>query len=502
MAPLLKMEKITKAFPGVIALKDFSLEVEAGEVHALMGENGAGKSTLIKTLYGVHQPNEGKIYINGEEVLITNVQEAIKHGIGVVFQELSVCPHLDIANNIFLGRLKNKHGIVNDKYIVEESKKILLDVVKMDLDPTIPLKFLSIAERQMVEIAKVVSQGCRIVVFDEPTSSLTSREIEHLFEIIRDLKKKGVGIIYISHRMEELDEIADRVTIMRDGQYIKTLNYAETDTNTIISLMVGRDMNEAYPKHKRKIGDVIFEANDVRYKDKINLRHIEVKAGEILGLSGLVGSGRTESMRAIYGADPVDYKEVIIDGQKVDLKNPESAIKAGFIYMTEDRKFNGSALSLNIHENITMASLKKFSKRGVMNDKAALENADYFVKKLNIKTPGLNQKMKNLSGGNQQKVIIAKWLTQNARVIVFDEPTRGIDVGAKYEIYNIMNELSDQGIGIIMISSDLPEILGMSDRVMVFKGGKAVANIHINDAGSEKIMKYAAIENYTEEEAK
>ena len=219
-------------------------------------------------------------------------------------------------------------------------------------------------------------------------------------------------------------------------------------------------------------------------------------------MSGLVGSGRTESMRAIYGADPVDYKEVIIDGQKVDLKNPESAIKAGFIYMTEDRKFNGSALSLNIHENITMASLKKFSKRGVMNDKAALENADYFVKKLNIKTPGLNQKMKNLSGGNQQKVIIAKWLTQNARVIVFDEPTRGIDVGAKYEIYNIMNELSDQGIGIIMISSDLPEILGMSDRVMVFKGGKAVANIHINDAGSEKIMKYAAIENYTEEEAK
>ncbi|EGB91432.1 ribose ABC transporter, ATP-binding protein [Clostridium sp. D5] len=485
------MENIKKTFPGVAALQNFSLEVNRGEVHALVGENGAGKSTLIKILYGVYQPNEGNIYIDGEKVTITNASEAMKHGIGVVFQELSVCPHLDVANNIFLGRVKNICGITDDNYIVEEARKILQDVVHLDIDPTALVKYLSIAERQMIEISRVVSQGCRIVVFDEPTSSLTDIEIRHLFEIIRDLKKRGVGIVYISHRMEELDELADCVTVMRDGQLVQSMNYKDTDIDTIIKLMVGRDMNDIYPKYKRKIGEVIFEANNIRYKDKLDVGHLEVHAGEILGIAGLVGSGRTETMRAIFGVDPVDTKQVFICGKECSMKNPESAIESGFVYMTEDRKANGVALGLDIQDNITMASYKKFSKKGVMNDKSIRDNAKEFVEKLQIKTPNLQQKVGNLSGGNQQKVIIAKWLTRRAKVIVFDEPTRGIDVGAKYEIYNIMNELSDQGLAIIMISSDLPEVLGMSDRVVVFRNGRVAGELDISEADSEKIMRHA-----------
>lgn len=491
MAPLLKMENIKKTFPGVTALQDFFLEVNSGEVHALVGENGAGKSTLIKILYGVYQPNEGSIYIDGERVKIANASEAIGYGIGVVFQELSVCPHLDVANNIFLGRVKNRYGITDDRHITEEARKILRDVVHMDIEPTTLVKHLSIAERQMIEISRVVSQGCRIVVFDEPTSSLADNEIKHLFDIIKNLKKRGVGIIYISHRMEELEVLADRVTVMRDGQLVKCMDYENTDIDTIIKLMVGRDMNDIYPKYKRKIGEVIFEANNIRYKNKLDVEHIEVRAGEILGLAGLVGSGRTETMRAIFGADPTDSKQVLINGEEHRLKNPQGAIEAGFVYMTEDRKLNGVALGLDVQDNIAMASLKKISKRGIINDKKAKTNVEKFVKKLLIKTPGLKQKVGNLSGGNQQKVIIAKWLMRSAKVIVFDEPTRGIDVGAKYEIYNIMNDLSDQGMAIIMISSDLPEILGMSDRIMVFQNGRAVGQLDIDEADSEKIMRYA-----------
>ena len=491
MAMLLEMRNISKSFPGVKALNGFSIDLKAGEVHALVGENGAGKSTLIKTLYGIHQPDGGQIVIDGVPTKINGPADALSKGIGVVFQELSVCPHLDIANNIFLGCIKNKHGVIDDRFAHEEAARLMEEAVGLRIPSDTPMKDLSIADQQMVEITKVTSKGCRIVVFDEPTSSLTENEIERLFKIIFALKKKGVGIIYISHRLEELPVIADRITVMRDGTRVKTMDYKDTNDNEIISLMVGRELSNIYPTYKRTIGEVVFEADNIRQGTKLDVKHLDVRKGEILGIAGLVGAGRTETLRALFGADDADEKHVKIEGKEYTFNNPSEAIAAGFVYMTENRKFDGAALGLSVEENITMASLRKFSKRGRMQEAKAKSNAQEYCKKLNIRTPSIDQKVMNLSGGNQQKVIIGKWLTRTAKVMVFDEPTRGIDVGAKYEIYSLMNDLSDQGIAIIMISSDLPEILGMSDRVAVFKDGRVTAVLDRKDADSEIIMKYA-----------
>ena len=491
MAMLLEMRNISKSFPGVKALNGFSIDLKAGEVHALVGENGAGKSTLIKTLYGIHQPDGGQIVIDGVPTKINGPADALSKGIGVVFQELSVCPHLDIANNIFLGCIKNKHGVIDDRFAHEEAARLMDEAVGLRIPSDTPMKDLSIADQQMVEITKVTSKGCRIVVFDEPTSSLTENEIERLFKIIFALKKKGVGIIYISHRLEELPVIADRITVMRDGTRVKTMDYKDTNDNEIISLMVGRELSNIYPTYKRTIGEVVFEADNIRQGTKLDVKHLDVRKGEILGIAGLVGAGRTETLRALFGADDADEKHVKIEGKEYTFNNPSEAIAAGFVYMTENRKFDGAALGLSVEENITMASLRKFSKRGRMQEAKAKSNAQEYCKKLNIRTPSIDQKVMNLSGGNQQKVIIGKWLTRTAKVMVFDEPTRGIDVGAKYEIYSLMNDLSDQGIAIIMISSDLPEILGMSDRVAVFKDGRVTAVLDRKDADSEIIMKYA-----------
>ena len=491
MAMLLEMRNISKSFPGVKALNGFSIDLKAGEVHALVGENGAGKSTLIKTLYGIHQPDGGEIVIDGVPTKINGPADALSKGIGVVFQELSVCPHLDIANNIFLGCIKNKRGIIDDRFAHEEAARLMEEAVGLRIPSDTPMKDLSIADQQMVEITKVTSKGCRIVVFDEPTSSLTENEIERLFKIIFALKKKGVGIIYISHRLEELPVIADRITVMRDGTRVKTMDYKDTNDNEIISLMVGRELSNIYPTYKRTIGEVVFEADNIRQGTKLDVKHLDVRKGEILGIAGLVGAGRTETLRALFGADDADEKHVKIEGKEYTFNNPSEAIAAGFVYMTENRKFDGAALGLSVEENITMASLRKFSKRGRMQEAKAKSNAQEYCKKLNIRTPSIDQKVMNLSGGNQQKVIIGKWLTRTAKVMVFDEPTRGIDVGAKYEIYSLMNDLSDQGIAIIMISSDLPEILGMSDRVTVFKDGRVTAVLDRKDADSETIMKYA-----------
>ncbi len=491
MAMLLEMRNISKSFPGVKALNGFSIDLKAGEVHALVGENGAGKSTLIKTLYGIHQPDGGEIVIDGVPTKINGPADALSKGIGVVFQELSVCPHLDIANNIFLGCIKNKHGVIDDRFAHEEAARLMEEAVGLRIPSDTPMKDLSIADQQMVEITKVTSKGCRIVVFDEPTSSLTENEIERLFKIIFALKKKGVGIIYISHRLEELPVIADRITVMRDGTRVKTMDYKDTNDNEIISLMVGRELSNIYPTYKRTIGEVVFEADNIRQGTKLDVKHLDVRKGEILGIAGLVGAGRTETLRALFGADDADEKHVKIEGKEYTFNNPSEAIAAGFVYMTENRKFDGAALGLSVEENITMASLQKFSKRGRMQEAKAKSNAQEYCKKLNIRTPSIDQKVMNLSGGNQQKVIIGKWLTRTAKGMVFDEPTRGIDVGAKYEIYSLMNDLSDQGIAIIMISSDLPEILGMSDRVAVFKDGRVTAVLDRKDADSETIMKYA-----------
>jgi ribose transport system ATP-binding protein len=485
------MEGISKQFPGVKALDDLSFDLRSGEVHALLGENGAGKSTLIKVLYGVYKPDAGSIYINGQKVIVEDAQHATKLGIGVVFQELNICTHLDVANNIFLGRPKNTLGIINDKWMRTEARKILTDTIKLDLDPARLTKHLSIAEQQMVEIAKVVSRDCRIIVFDEPTSSLTENEIEHLFEIILDLKKRGVGIIYISHRLEELARIADRVTVLRDGSHVKTQNYKDTNSDQLISLMVGREFTNKFPRYKRKIGDVIFEVKNLRYRKKLDIGRLQVRAGEIVGLAGLVGAGRTESMRALFGVDPAESKEAVLFGKTMHFKTPKEAIDAGFVYMTENRKQFGICLTLDVESNINLASLRQISTAAVVNEQKATSNAENFRNRLSIKTPSIRTIAKSLSGGNQQKVILAKWLSRSAKILVFDEPTRGIDVGAKFEIYKLMNELSDQGIGIIMISSELPEILGMSDRVVVYREGKIVATLDIAEADSELIMQYA-----------
>ena len=472
MAMLLEMRNISKSFPGVKALNGFSIDLKAGEVHALVGENGAGKSTLIKTLYGIHQPDGGQIVIDGVPTKINGPADALSKGIGVVFQELSVCPHLDIANNIFLGCIKNKHGVIDDRFAHEEAARLMEEAVGLRIPSDTPMKDLSIADQQMVEITKVTSKGCRIVVFDEPTSSLTENEIERLFKIIFALKKKGVGIIYISHRLEELPVIADRITVMRDGTRVKTMDYKDTNDNEIISLMVGRELSNIYPTYKRTIGEVVFEADNIRQGTKLDVKHLDVRKGEILGIAGLVGAGRTETLRALFGADEADEKHVKIEGREYTFKNPSEAIAAGFVYMTENRKFDGAALGLSVEENITMASLRKFSKRGRMQEAKAKSNAQEYCKKLNIRTPSIDQKVMNLSGGNQQKVILGRWLLTKPDVLLLDEPTRGIDVGAKYEIYELILQLAREGKAVMMVSSEMPELIGICDRILVMSNGR------------------------------
>ena len=469
MAMLLEMRNISKSFPGVKALNGFSIDLKAGEVHALVGENGAGKSTLLKSLNRMNDLVEG-CRINGK-VLLDGPADTLSKGIGVVFQELSVCPHLDIANNIFLGCIKNKHGVIDDRFAHEEAARLMEEAVGLRIPSDTPMKDLSIADQQMVEITKVTSKGCRIVVFDEPTSSLTENEIERLFKIIFALKKKGVGIIYISHRLEELPVIADRITVMRDGTRVKTMDYKDTNDNEIISLMVGRELSNIYPTYKRTIGEVVFEADNIRQGTKLDVKHLDVRKGEILGIAGLVGAGRTETLRALFGADDADEKHVKIEGKEYTFKNPSEAIAAGFVYMTENRKFDGAALGLSVEENITMASLQKFSKCGRMQEAKAKSNAQEYCKKLNIRTPSIDQKVMNLSGGNQQKVIIGKWLTRTAKVMVFDEPTRGIDAAARGDVYNIIRQLKDAGVAVLMVSSDMEEVVELADRaVTVFQG--------------------------------
>lgn len=489
---LLEMRGITKRFPGVKALDGFSFDLRAGEVHALCGENGAGKSTLIKVLYGVYQPDEGEILIDGQQTVVRNVQKAVSLGIGVVFQELNVCMHLDIANNVFLGRAPNRYSIIDDHKMVDATRTILHDTIKMDVSPRRLVRTLSLAERQMVEIAKVVSRKSRIIVFDEPTSSLTEKETKHLFEIIRRLKEEGVGVIYISHRLEELSQIADRVTVMRDGQHIKTLDYCDVTNEQLVALMVGRTMKEQYPVYRRKIGKVIFSADDIHYKMGRHIDRIEVRQGEIVGLSGLVGSGRTESMRVLFGADKGSVGLITIGGKRFrKFRSQKEAIEHGFLYMTEDRKKEGLLHNLNVEENINISSLRKISRHRVVSQKLANMNALRYITELAIKTPGLFQRVQFLSGGNQQKLILAKWMSCDMKVLVFDEPTRGIDVGAKYEIYRLMNELSDKGVAIIMISSDLSEIIGMSDRVYVYNNGSIRGELIGAEIEPEKIMAYA-----------
>lgn len=488
---LFRMEGISKSFPGVKALDKVSLKVNKGEVLGLVGENGAGKSTLMKILSGVYRADEGEIFIEGKKVVIDSVSKAHELGISIIMQELNMCGHLSVADNIFIGRAHKKGLLIDDKQMHREAKKIL-DDLGIELSTYDRVGSLSVAKQQMVEIAKAISFNSKILVLDEPTATLTEREIDQLFGIINRLKEKGVGMVYISHRMAELSRICERVTVIRDGQYIGTRNLNDISMDELVNMIVGRPLEDKYPKYKRTIGDVVLEARNVRRGTKVNADHFYVRKGEILGIAGLVGAGRTELMRCIFGADKPDSMELWIDGKPVKIKSVIQAIKHGIGYATEDRKRDGLALGLDVKYNTNMAHLAELSKLGFINDKAGIENAEKYVKLLRTKTPSVHQLCRNLSGGNQQKVILAKWLCNDVKVLIMDEPTRGIDVGAKFEVYELFNKLSEQGVAIIMISSELPEILGMSDRILVIHQGEINGELDAKTATQEQILYLAA----------
>lgn len=491
---ILKLSSITKKFPGVLALDQVDFDLKQGEVHALVGENGAGKSTLIKIISGVHKRDGGEIELKGEKVNIKGPGHSRKLGISVIYQEFNLVPYLSIAENIFLGREEMKgNTIINKKEMYKKSKSILHDL-GINLDPNTKISNLGVAMQQMVEIAKALSIDSDIIIMDEPTAALGENEIEELFKTIKNLKQKGISIIYISHRLNELWEVADRVTVFRDGQYIDTHPISETDKDLLINEMVGRKLKEQFPPRKAKIDDEILEVNNLKTKDLLKDISFSLKRGEILGFAGLVGSGRTELMRCIFGADKKESGKILIDNQEVEINNPQDAIEKGIGFITEDRKQQGLVLVRSVRENISLTDLSQIMDGIVLKEDKDKKLAEDYIEKLNIKTPGTEQEVNYLSGGNQQKVVLAKWLIRDTRILIFDEPTRGIDVGAKKEVYTLMNQLAESGVGIIMISSELPEIIGMSDRIMVMNHGEIAGKLDIEDADQEKIISLATRE--------
>ncbi len=491
---LVRMEGIEKRFPGVHALKNCQFLVDAGEVHALIGENGAGKSTLMKVLTGVHKKDGGKVFYKGQEVDIKNTREAQDLGIQMIHQELNLMPDLTVAENIFIGKEPRKIGglVCDDKTMNRETKK-LLDSMNISIDPTTVVDHLTVAQQQMVEIAKALSYDSELLIMDEPTAALTDSEINELFRIIRELKAKGVGIVYISHRMEELKAICDSVTVMRDGEFIGRRDMEHITIDEIIHMMVGREIfEEAHLDKELSHGQVVLEAKHLNRGSKVRDVSFKLRKGEILGLAGLMGAGRTEVARCIFGADKLESGQIFLNGKEAKIKSPKEAVASGIGYLSEDRKRYGLVLGLDIESNIAMADMSRFiSSAGTLKTNDIEKNAQKHIDALDIKTPGSKQLVKNLSGGNQQKVVIGKWLTRNCDILIFDEPTRGIDVGAKSEIYKLLNELADQGKSIIMISSELPEVLRMSHRVLVMCEGKVTGELSRSEASQESIMKCA-----------
>jgi ribose transport system ATP-binding protein len=487
--PLLQMRGITKRYPGVTALDNVDFEVMPGEVHALVGENGAGKSTLMKILAGADVKDSGQILIGGEEVHITTPQEAMRLGISIIYQEFNLVPYMNAAENIFLGRepMSKVPGIVDFRRMYAEAERVISEL-GVRLDVRVPVNQLSVAQQQMVEIAKATSRSARIIAMDEPSATLTEHELENLFSLIRRLRADGVSIIYVSHRLDEIFRIADRVTVLRDGKFIATKPVSETSREEIIRMMVGRELKDTIPKKEVAHGDVVLEVKGLNRSGVIHDISFAVRRGEILGIAGLVGAGRTEVARAIFGADPIDSGEILLEGKPVTIRSPKDAIRLGIGLMTEDRKALGLILGMAVRENVTLANLDPLSRLGFVSRRKEQEVTNRFVEDLMIKTPSIEQAVQNLSGGTQQKVVLAKWLFTQSKVLIFDEPTRGIDVGAKTEIYQLMNRLAEQGVGIIMISSELPEILGMSDRILVMHDGRIVGELSREEATQEKIM--------------
>lgn len=489
---LLKMDKINKSFAGVQVLKDVDFNLRNGEVHALMGENGAGKSTLMKILNGIYAKDEGAVYVNDELVNFNNTSDAQEKGITIVHQELNMMKDLTVAQNIFLGKEIYKRGkFIDDRAMVKESKK-LFEKLHVDIDPSQRVGKLSIGEQQMVEIAKAIAVEAKIIVFDEPTAALSLKEIDALFQIIKHLTDEGIGVIYISHRMDEIEKITDRITVLRDGTYIGTVDTKETSQDDLIKMMVGRTLsNERRPESTSIKDEIVLKVEGLTNKYVSNI-NFELRKGEILGFSGLMGSGRTEVARAIFGADSIDTGKIIINGNEVKIKNTTDALKYGIGYISEDRRRNGVHIHESISKNISINNLDKFEKTlGVLDDKAISTQAEVYRDMLNIKLHDVEQEVINLSGGNQQKVVIAKWLAKDSEIIIFDEPTRGIDVGAKVEIYDLMDRLVLEGKSIIMISSEMEEVLRMSDRILVMCEGSLVHELSIDEATQEEIMRYA-----------
>lgn len=488
---VLEMENISKRFPGVQALNNASFRVKKGTVHALMGENGAGKSTMMKILGGMYKPDAGTIKLKGKEIELTSPSDSLNHGISMIHQELTSVFHMTIAENIFLGREPTIGNIwVNEKKLNENTKD-LLKSLEIPLGPKTMMKDLSIAKMQLVEIAKAISYNSDIIIMDEPTSAITDREVAHLFSIIRSLTKKGVSVIYISHKLDEIFQIADEVTVLRDGEYVGTKNIEDLSRQEIITMMVGRELKHLFPKKEVKIGEEILEVENLSLKGKFNNISFKLRKGEILGISGLMGAGRTEVMECIFGLVKPDSGEIFIHGKKVDINCPEDAKKNKLAFITEDRKLTGLFLPHSVKDNMIAASLDSFLKGIFISDKKINETCENQKELLRVKTPSLEQKVKNLSGGNQQKVLVAKWLLTDADIMILDEPTRGVDVGAKSEIHSLMGELALAGKAVIMISSELPEILGMSDRIIVMHEGKITGELSREEASQDTIMTYA-----------
>lgn len=489
---ILTMKGIKKAFTGVQALKNGELELREGEVVALMGENGAGKSTLMKILTGIYQKDEGSIVYNGKEVAYKGPSESEAAGIAIVHQELNMMNDLTVAQNLFIGHEMMKGAFIDDQAMNQKASEFFR-LLNIDINPAVRIGSLTVGKQQMVEIAKAISGQAKVIVFDEPTAALTDSEIEELFKVIRDLRAKGAGIIYISHRMDEINQISDRVTVMRDGEFVGTLITKDCTKNDIIKLMVGRTIFSE-PKTKSAVPEdapVVLKCEHLNRGNAVKDVSFELRKGEILGFSGLMGAGRTETARLLFGADPCDSGSIYINGQEVKIHSPKDAVRAGIGYLSEDRKRYGLVIDKSIEENTVISSIENFMRGIFIDQKKTKEVSEQFAKDLKTKTPSVSQMVKKLSGGNQQKVVIAKWLCRDCDILIFDEPTRGIDVGAKSEIYNLMEKLVKAGKSIIMISSELPEVLRMSDRVVVMCEGRVTKTLNIEDANQEVIMEAA-----------
>jgi inositol transport system ATP-binding protein len=491
-AYILELENITKEFPGVKALDNIQLKVRKGTVHALMGENGAGKSTLMKIIFGIYIPDKGTIKFKGQEIKLAGSKDALNRGISMIHQELSPVPQMTVAENIFLGREATfGFGWIDRKKMIKDTKK-LFDTLKINIDPNTKMMDLSIANTQMVEIATAISYEADLIIMDEPTSAITDKEVEQLFEIIESLKAKGVTIIYISHKMDEIFRICDDITVFRDGQYVDTKAASELNQESLIQMMVGREIKQVFHKEDAEIGEVALSVRNLSRQGKFKDISFEVRKGEILGISGLMGAGRTEVIESIFGIHPPDSGEIFINGQKAIIKSPQDAIKHKMGLLTEDRKITGALLPLSIRDNMIISSIDSYlNKASFIKGKMVDDMCSLFMERLNVRTPSLDQLIMNLSGGNQQKVLLARWLLNNPDILILDEPTRGVDVGAKSEIHKLMSRLAQTGKAIIMISSELPEVLGMSDRIIVMHEGLKKGELTREEANQEKIMEMA-----------